>query len=199
MRNTLQGGVVRAGQQMGKPSFSQSVDRHTVVIPACLSLHLTIPSIYTLPSHTLTYRLHREVFSFPISQSALSLDMSDPYQQYTHPHPQYMQHPSPSGPPPPESEAAYYAPPDSLYQHPPYDYEAQYPYAQHIPPDQYGSQYDASQTPRYQPPIPPPQNQSDNLLSPASAADYHPQEYYDWGRQSPHYEPVGKQGSNADY
>ena len=23
------GGVVRAGQQMGKPSFSQSVDRHT--------------------------------------------------------------------------------------------------------------------------------------------------------------------------
>ncbi|PKY08755.1 hypothetical protein P168DRAFT_323826 [Aspergillus campestris IBT 28561] len=128
--------------------------------------------------------------------------MADPYQQYTNPHPQYMQQPAPPPPPlPAESEAAYYAPPDSLYQNPPYDYETQYSYGQHVPPD-HGSNYDVSQMPRYQPPIPPPaQSQSDNFLSPASAAEYHPQEYYDSGRLSPNYEAVavGKMGSNADY
>ncbi|PLN84340.1 hypothetical protein BDW42DRAFT_162954 [Aspergillus taichungensis] len=130
--------------------------------------------------------------------------MSDPYQQYTHPHPPYMQQPSPSGPPPPplsESEAAYYAPPDSLYQHPPYDYETQYPYAQHIAPDQYGSHYDVSQTPRYQPPVSPPLqgSQSDHFLGPASSAEYRLQECYASGRLSPKYKSWGEQGSNADY
>ena len=75
--------------------------------------------------------------------------MSDTYAD------QYAQHPAypPAGAS--ASGAAYYAPPDSVYQNPPYDYDPhQQPYSQRDPTNppyeygQYGSQYDLSQTPK---------------------------------------------------
>ncbi|KAE8375201.1 hypothetical protein BDV26DRAFT_268257 [Aspergillus bertholletiae] len=84
------------------------------------------------------------------------------------------------------SEANFYAPTDSLYQNPPYDYEMQHPYSQQFPPDQnyqYGSQYDLAQTPRSYPlPMSDPQH---DYLSPPSAADLERER--------------NQRGSNVDY
>ncbi|KAI9044965.1 uncharacterized protein KD926_010288 [Aspergillus affinis] len=121
--------------------------------------------------------------------------MSDPYLQQ----PPYPGAPAPAAPG--GGNAAYYAPPDSVYQNPPYDYDPhQQPYAQQEGPPydynnhhQYGSQYDLSQNsavPRsYPPPVlpPPPMPQPTEYLSPVSA-EYPP--------------PPGslhRTGSNADY
>lgn len=88
--------------------------------------------------------------------------MSDPYAQ----HPHYA-------PPGPGPEANFYAPADSVYQNPPYDYEPQNPYTQQSPPNQnyqYGSQYDLAQTPRsYPPQMSGPQQ---DYLNPASAGGF---------------------------
>ncbi|KAH8426078.1 uncharacterized protein LDX57_003819 [Aspergillus melleus] len=124
--------------------------------------------------------------------------MSDPYLQQ----PPYPAAPAPGVPA--GGTAAYYAPPDSVYQNPPYDYDPQQqPYAQHegpgYPPyeynnhQQYGSQYDLSQNsavPRsFPPPVvpPPPMPQPTEYLSPVSAEFPPP--------------PGGllQRGSNADY
>ncbi|KAF7594705.1 hypothetical protein BBP40_008598 [Aspergillus hancockii] len=70
--------------------------------------------------------------------------MSDPFTQNLHP-----------TPPAPGTGANFYAPPDSLYQNPPYDYESQLPYGQQFSPNQnyqYGSQHDLTQAPRSYPP-----------------------------------------------
>ncbi|KAF9889674.1 hypothetical protein FE257_006980 [Aspergillus nanangensis] len=86
---------------------------------------------------------------------------------------------------PPPATAAFYAPPDSLYQNPPYDYESQQPYAQQFPPNQaspYGSHYDLTQPP---PHPPPPPSSGQAYLSPASAAN---RSY-----------PENHHGSNAEY
>ncbi|UDD63395.1 hypothetical protein AFCA_010664 [Aspergillus flavus] len=88
--------------------------------------------------------------------------MSDPYAQ----HPHYA-------PPGPGPEANFYAPADSVYQNPPYDYEPQNPYTQQSPPNQnyqYDSQYDLAQTPRsYPPQMSGPQQ---DYLNPASAGGF---------------------------
>ncbi|GAB1196435.1 hypothetical protein APSETT444_005706 [Aspergillus pseudonomiae] len=101
--------------------------------------------------------------------------MSDPYAQ--HPH---------HAPPGPGPEANFYAPADSLYQNPPYDYESQHPHAQQFPPDQnyqHGSQYDLAQTPRsYPPQMSGPQQ---DYLNPASAEGFEQER--------------NRRGSNADY
>ncbi|KAB8201271.1 hypothetical protein BDV34DRAFT_229436 [Aspergillus parasiticus] len=101
--------------------------------------------------------------------------MSDPYAQ----HPHYA-------PPGPGPEANFYAPADSVYQNPPYDYEPQNPYTQQYPPNQnyqYGSQYDLAQTPRsYPPQMSGPQQ---DYLNPASAGGFEQEN--------------NRRGSNADY
>lgn len=101
--------------------------------------------------------------------------MSDPYAQ----HPHYA-------PPGPGPEANFYAPADSVYQNPPYDYEPQNPYTQQSPPNQnyqYGSQYDLAQTPRsYPPQMSGPQQ---DYLNPASAGGFEQENNH--------------RGSNADY
>ncbi|KAE8134525.1 hypothetical protein BDV38DRAFT_255082 [Aspergillus pseudotamarii] len=101
--------------------------------------------------------------------------MSDPYAQ----HPHYT-------PPGPGPEANFYAPADSLYQNPPYDYESQHPYSQQFPPNQsaqYGSQYDLAQTPRsYPAQMSGPQQ---DYLNPASAGGFE--------------QDRDRRGSNADY
>ncbi|KOC11913.1 conserved histidine-rich protein [Aspergillus flavus AF70] len=101
--------------------------------------------------------------------------MSDPYAQ----HPHYA-------PPGPGPEANFYAPADSVYQNPPYDYEPQNLYTQQSPPNQnyqYGSQYDLAQTPRsYPPQMSGPQQ---DYLNPASAGGFEQENNH--------------RGSNADY
>lgn len=82
-------------------------------------------------------------------------------------------------------DAAHYAPPDSVYQNPPYDYD---PHQQPYKYNQYGSQYDLSQTPRSYPPpeaSPPSMLQPTEYLSPVSAECPPPD--------------LHRHGSNADY
>ncbi|KAA8651923.1 uncharacterized protein ATNIH1004_000822 [Aspergillus tanneri] len=110
--------------------------------------------------------------------------MSDPYTQ--------------SAPfqPPTGGEATYYAPPDSVYQNPPYDYDPHHqPYDQQIPsnhePPQGYSQYDFTQAPGASlsqeplPPVPPPQTE---YLSPASAEGRFPLVLPRRGSNSEYYE-----------
>ncbi|KAB8067051.1 hypothetical protein BDV29DRAFT_110017 [Aspergillus leporis] len=101
--------------------------------------------------------------------------MSDPYAQSTN-----------HTPLAPGAGANFYAPPESLYQNPPHDYEYQQPYGQQFPPSQnhqYGSQYDLTQTPRSYPPQA--SGPQQDYLSPSSA------EGFQQGRN--------RQGSNAEY
>ncbi|EAU39035.1 predicted protein [Aspergillus terreus NIH2624] len=115
--------------------------------------------------------------------------MSDPH--YQHPaYPPYAP-PSPGATP---GAATFYAPPESLYQNPPYDYDPHQPaYTQppQLPPpaSPYASQYDLSQTvPRSalaQPPTPS-ASSGQMYLSPESAAAAPPP-------------PGGHAGSSAEY
>ncbi|PYI08605.1 hypothetical protein BO78DRAFT_459687 [Aspergillus sclerotiicarbonarius CBS 121057] len=110
--------------------------------------------------------------------------MSEPYPQ----HPSYP----PASGTGSEATTAYYSPPDGVYQHPPYDYDPQQFYSQHVPPNQdpaYSSQYDVSQIPRSYP----------AQWSQTSTTDAPPQQAYDADRLGPHYEPEVRRGSNAEY